>query len=73
MSDSRHEAFLKMIDELHARHLIGVDEVRELWLIRHADAYHGLEELRDGRVDPALSTRGREQARAGRSRRTKSR
>ena len=63
MGDARHEAFLKMIAELNARHLIGVDEVRELWLIRHADAYHGLEELSGGRVDPALSTRGREQAR----------
>jgi probable phosphoglycerate mutase len=52
-----------MIDELHARHLIGVDEVRELWLIRHADAYHGLEGLSEGRVDPALSQRGQEQAR----------
>jgi broad specificity phosphatase PhoE len=63
VSDARHQAFLKMIDELHARHLIGVDEVRELWLIRHADAYSGLEGLGGGRVDPSLSQRGREQAR----------
>lgn len=63
MSDARHEAFLKMIEELHARHLIGVDEVRELWLIRHADAYSGLASLSDGRVDPPLSDHGREQAR----------
>jgi probable phosphoglycerate mutase len=51
-----------MIDELHARHLIGVENVRELWLIRHADAYTGLEALTEGRVDPPLSERGREQA-----------
>jgi broad specificity phosphatase PhoE len=63
VTDARHEAFLRMIDELHARHLIGVDEVRELWLIRHADAYHGLEGLSDGLVDPPLSRRGQDQAR----------
>ena len=50
-----------MIDELHARHLIGVDDVRELWLIRHADAYSGLEGLSNGRVDPPLSKQGQEQ------------
>jgi broad specificity phosphatase PhoE len=63
MGDARHEAFLRMIDELHARHLIGVDDVRELWLIRHADAYSGLAGLSNGRVDPPLSKRGRDQAR----------
>jgi broad specificity phosphatase PhoE len=63
VGDVRHQAFLKMIDELHARHLIGVDEVRELWLIRHADAYSSLEGLGGGRVDPSLSQRGQEQAR----------
>lgn len=51
-----------MLDELHARHLIGVEDVREVWLIRHADAYVGLEGLAEGRVDPRLSDRGREQA-----------
>jgi broad specificity phosphatase PhoE len=39
-----------------------VDDVRELWLIRHADAYSGLADLSNGRVDPQLSSRGREQA-----------
>jgi broad specificity phosphatase PhoE len=63
VSDPRHAAFLKMIDELHARHLIDVEGVVEVWLIRHADAYAGLEALSDGRVDPPLSSRGREQAR----------
>lgn len=62
MSDERHAAFLKMIDELHERHLIGVQDVREIWLIRHADAYSGLETLAEGRVDPPLSERGRLQA-----------
>ena len=62
MTEQRHSAFLKMIDDLHARHLIGVEDVREVWLIRHADAYTGLEVLAEGTVDPPLSERGREQA-----------
>jgi probable phosphoglycerate mutase len=52
-----------MLDELHARHLIGVDDVRELWLVRHADAYSGLQALSRGRQDPVLSPQGRRQAR----------
>jgi broad specificity phosphatase PhoE len=52
-----------MIEELHARNLIDVEGVVEVWLIRHADAYAGLEALSDGRVDPPLSSLGREQAR----------
>ena len=51
-----------MIEELNARHLVGVDGVREVWLIRHADAYAGIESLAEGPVDPPLSRRGREQA-----------
>src|SRR5215831_1452114 len=51
-----------MIEDLHARHLVGADGVREVWLIRHADAYQGLGPLADGIVDPPLSERGREQA-----------
>lgn len=51
-----------MIEELNARHLVGVDGVREVWLIRHADAYAGIESLAEGPVDPPLSGRGREQA-----------
>lgn len=61
--DRRTAGFLAMIEELHARHLVGVDDVREVWLIRHADAYHGLAALADGIVDPPLSERGRQQAR----------
>jgi broad specificity phosphatase PhoE len=63
LSDPRHAAFLQMIDELHARHLVGIEGVQEVWLIRHADAYTGMETLSDGRVDPPLSARGRDQAR----------
>src|SRR5215472_3598731 len=51
-----------MIDDLHARHLVGVADVREVWLIRHADAYGDLESLAAGTVDPPLSARGRQQA-----------
>jgi glucosyl-3-phosphoglycerate phosphatase len=60
--DSRTAGFLKMIEELNARHLVGVDGVREVWLIRHADAYAGIEALAEGPVDPPLSERGCEQA-----------
>ena len=51
-----------MIEELNTRHLIGVDGVREIWLIRHADAYAGMRVLAQGRVDTELSARGRQQA-----------
>jgi 2,3-bisphosphoglycerate-dependent phosphoglycerate mutase len=51
-----------MIDDLHARHLVGVAGVCEVWLIRHADAYAGMDALAEGRIDPSLSERGREQA-----------
>jgi len=51
-----------MLDELHARHLVGVADVREVWLIRHADAYVGLESLNEGVLDPPLSSVGLDQA-----------
>jgi broad specificity phosphatase PhoE len=60
--DDRTAGFLRMIDDLHARYLVGVADVREVWLIRHADAYRGLESLAAGTLDPPLSERGREQA-----------
>ena len=62
MADPRHQAFLRMLQELDARHLIDVDDVRELWLVRHADAYSGLRELSSGRQDPVLTPEGRRQA-----------
>lgn len=60
--DERTAGFLQMIDELNARHLIGVAGAQEVWLIRHADAYMGLAALADGPIDPPLSERGRRQA-----------
>ena len=51
-----------MIEELNTRHLVGVDGVREIWLIRHADAYAGMQALAEGRIDTELSERGRDQA-----------
>jgi len=51
-----------MLDQLNKRFLIGVEGLRELWLIRHADAYHGLDDIGSGELDPPLSARGRRQA-----------
>jgi probable phosphoglycerate mutase len=51
-----------MLDDLHARHLVGLAGVREVWLIRHADAYAGLEGLNEGVLDPPLSPVGLDQA-----------
>ena len=62
MADERHGAFMTMLRDLDERYLIGQDGVRELWLIRHADAYHRMESLEDGPLDPPLSERGRRQA-----------
>jgi len=61
-SDQRHTTFLKMLNDLHARHLVGLADVREVWLIRHADAYVGLESLNAGVLDPPLSPLGLDQA-----------
>src|SRR2546423_3564118 len=61
-SEERHATFLRMLDDLHARHLVGVADVREVWLIRHADAYLGLESLNEGVLDPPLSVLGLDQA-----------
>lgn len=58
----RSAAFLRMLEQLHERHLVGVQGVREVWLVRHADAYTGLEELGRGVLDPPLTPAGREQA-----------
>jgi len=44
---------------LEHSYLLGVEGVTEIWLVRHADVYDGLDDVRD----PPLSPRGREQAR----------
>lgn len=51
-----------MLERLHERHLVGVEGVREVWLVRHADAYTGIQQLDDGVLDPPLSPLGRAQA-----------
>lgn len=60
--DPRRAGFLQLIAELEARHLVGVEGACEVWLVRHADAYQGLGALAEGRIDPPLSERGRQQA-----------
>lgn len=60
--DPRTAAFLRMIRDLDDRHLVGTAGVREVWLIRHADAYGGLQSLAEGTIDPPLSALGRDQA-----------
>ena len=44
---------------LEAAYLIGVEDVTEIWLVRHGDCYEG---MIDGDLDPGLSDLGREQA-----------
>lgn len=44
---------------LEQSYLLGVENVTEVWLVRHADVYDGLEAV----GDPPLSPLGREQAR----------
>lgn len=61
-SPDRSAAFLRMLEQLHERHLVGVEGVRELWLVRHADAYTGMERMGPGVVDPPLTPLGQEQA-----------
>ena len=60
--DPRRAGFLRMLQELHARYLVGVDGVSEVWLVRHADAYAALGTLAEGRIDPPLSELGLAQA-----------
>lgn len=61
MSDGR-ESFLQVMRSVYERYLVGVPGVSEVWLIRHADSYKGLEHYRGDPRDPALSDRGRAQA-----------
>jgi probable phosphoglycerate mutase len=58
----RSAAFLRMLEEMHERNLVGVEGVREVWLVRHGDAYTGMEGLGEGVIDPPLTRLGREQS-----------
>ena len=51
-----------MLAQLHERHLVDVEGVREIWLVRHADAYTGINRLGEGILDPPLTPLGRGQA-----------
>ena len=50
------------LDRLHERYLIGLDGVKEVWLIRHGDAYTDVASLGESALDPPLSAVGRRQA-----------
>jgi broad specificity phosphatase PhoE len=54
--------FLAALDQLHERFLVGVEDVTEVWLVRHGDAYAELVSLDDANIDPPLSPRGRREA-----------
>lgn len=62
MTDERHASFMDALAALNRHHLVGAPEAREVWLVRHADAYAGLERLAHGRIDPPLSPVGEAQA-----------
>src|SRR5437899_7551193 len=51
-----------MLEELNVRYLFEQEGAREVWLIRHADAYADLDSPEEPWLDPPLSGRGREQA-----------
>src|SRR5437879_7534324 len=54
--------FLEALARLHERFLVGVEDVTEVWLIRHGDAYAELVSLDDANIDPPLSPKGRHEA-----------
>ncbi|MFH9005851.1 8-demethyl-8-aminoriboflavin-5'-phosphate phosphatase [Streptomyces afghaniensis] len=61
MSDGR-ESFLQVMRSVYERYLVGVPGVSEVWLIRHADSYTGLEDYQGDPRDPSLSDKGKAQA-----------
>lgn len=61
MSDGR-EGFLHVMRSVYERYLVGVPGVTEVWLLRHADSYAGLEDYEGDPRDPSLSEKGRAQA-----------
>ena len=56
------EAFMAALDRIHERYLIGLEGVKEVWLIRHGDAYTDVASLGESSLDPPLSEVGRRQA-----------
>src|SRR5207248_3152965 len=52
------EDVIRAMRSLEQSYLVGVEGVSEVWLVRHADVYDGLDDVHD----PPLSPRGREQA-----------
>ncbi|TME79126.1 MAG: histidine phosphatase family protein [Chloroflexi bacterium] len=52
------EDVIRAMRSLEQSYLVGVEGVTEVWLVRHADVYDGLDDVHD----PPLSPRGREQA-----------
>lgn len=60
-ADPRQRAFLAVLDLVHRRHLVGVAGVRQIWIVRHADAYASMPAL-DVDFDPELSPSGRVEA-----------
>ncbi|MGW0911642.1 8-demethyl-8-aminoriboflavin-5'-phosphate phosphatase [Streptomyces sp. NPDC002784] len=61
MNDGR-ESFPQIMRSVYERYLVGVPGVSEVWLIRHADSYRGLQDHEGDPRDPALSDTGRAQA-----------
>lgn len=64
MTDAGTSSFQQTMDALNRRYLIGVPGVREIWLIRHADAYGHAPGTTNDLADPGLSEVGALQARA---------
>ena len=54
--------FLRALGKLHERFLVGDPDVTEVWLVRHGDAYAELVSLDDSKIDPPLSSKGRDEA-----------
>ncbi len=53
------ERMTRAMRALESAYLTGVDGATEIWLVRHGDCYDG---LKDGDIDPPLSSLGRNQA-----------
>src|SRR5437763_14492552 len=51
-----------MLAQLHERHLVDVEGVREIWQVRHPDHYTGINRLGEGILDPPLTPLGSAQA-----------